>query len=237
MWTGSGSIGGGSGSRKWRQSSSGRGYGGYSGICAHRPPAVRRCEAGPTLRPGSQGLLRLPHRQQEGADRHARDGPASASHWRGAGRLCDRQPPDGSHGVCRGVPECPLTLQDPRGRTGHLPWQKITAISVASIGQPERLDQAHDALILDLILNSNVTPTNGQIRCLRLSIKDLAIPQLQNEPSPLRAFQRFVATILKTTGAMAHPSREACLGLPGFPAFPNLMAYETDLVPRLSNDP
>ena len=64
----------------------------------------------------------------------------------------------------------------------------------------------------------------------------MAIPQLQKEPSPLRAFQRLVATILKTTGATAHPSREACLGVPGFSAFPNLMAYEADLLPRLSNN-
>jgi hypothetical protein len=67
-------------------------------------------------------------------------------------------------------------------------------------------------------------------------MSDLAIPQLQSEPSPLRAFQRLVATILKATGATAHPSREACLGVQGFPAFPDLTAYEADLVPRLSID-
>lgn len=129
-----------------------------------------------------------------------------------------------------------LTLQDRRGRTGHLPWQKITAVSVASIGQPEAMDQAPEALILDLILNSTPTPLNGQVRCLRLSVKDVAIPQLHNEPSPLRAFQRLVATILKATGATAYPTREACLGLPGFPAFAHITAYEADLVPRLSHD-
>jgi Tfp pilus assembly protein PilF len=128
-----------------------------------------------------------------------------------------------------------LTLQVQRGKTGHLPWQKITAVSVASIGHPEVKDQAPEALILDLILNANGHPTDGQIRCVRLSVQDVDIPQLHNEPSPLRAFQRLVATVLKATGATAHPTREACMGLPRFPAFPNLMAYEADLVPRLSN--
>ena len=127
-----------------------------------------------------------------------------------------------------------LTLQDRRGGRGHLPWQKITAVSVAAIGQPEATDQAPDTPILDLILASNTTPADGQIRCLRLSIGNLAIPQLQSEPSPLRAFQRLVVTILKATGATAHPSREACLGIQGFPTYPDLTTYEGDLVTRLS---
>jgi len=129
-----------------------------------------------------------------------------------------------------------LALQDRRGGKGHLPWQKITAVSVASIGQPEATDQAPDTPILDLILASNVTPADGRIRCLRFSINDLAIPQLQSEPSPLRAFQRLVATILKATGATAHPSREACLGVHPFASFPDLAAYQADLVLRLSID-
>jgi len=128
-----------------------------------------------------------------------------------------------------------LTLQVLQGQTGQLQWEKIAAISVARIGQPQAKDQPPNALILDLILSANAIPTDGQIRCLRLSAQDVDIPQLQNEPSPLRAFQRLVATVLKATGATAHPSREACMGVPRFPAFPNLMAYETDLVPRLSN--
>jgi membrane associated rhomboid family serine protease len=129
-----------------------------------------------------------------------------------------------------------LTIQDGRGGTGHLPWQKITAISVASLGQPASMEQAPDSLILDLVLASNGTPTDGRIRCVRFSMRDLAIPQLQDEPSALRAFQRFVATILKATGAAAHPSREGCLGVPGFPAFASLAAYEADLVTHLSID-
>lgn len=128
-----------------------------------------------------------------------------------------------------------LTLQVRRGKTGQLQWEKIAAVSVARIGRPEAKDHPPDALILDLILSANALPTDGQIRCLRLSAQDVDIPQLQNEPSPLRAFQRLVATVLKATGATAHPSREACMGVPRFPAFPNLMAYEADLVPRLSN--
>ena len=61
----------------------------------------------------------------------------------------------------------------------------------------------------------------------------MAIPQLQTESSPVRALQRLVATILKATGATPYPSRDACLGLGGFPAFPDLAAYEADLVVRL----
>jgi hypothetical protein len=127
-----------------------------------------------------------------------------------------------------------LTLQDRRGGTGHLPWQKVTTVSVASIGQPEGADRVAETLVLDLILASNATPGGGRIRCLRLSMSDLAIPRLQAEPSPIRAFQRLVATILKATGATAHPSREACLGLRPFPSFPDLTAYEADLITHLS---
>jgi membrane associated rhomboid family serine protease len=127
-----------------------------------------------------------------------------------------------------------LHLQDRRGGTGHLAWQKVTAVSVASIGRPGAADQLADSLVLDLVMTANPAPAEDRIRCVRLCLKDLAIPQLQSEPSPLRAFQRLVATILKVTGATAHPSREACLGLQGFPSFPDLGAYEADLVARLA---
>lgn len=127
-----------------------------------------------------------------------------------------------------------LTLQDRRGGRGHLSWQRVTTVSVASIGQPGGEDQVAETLILDLILASNATPGNGRIRCFRLSMSDLTIPQLQAESSPIRAFQRLVATILKATGAAPHPSREACLGLHPFPSFPDLTAYEADLITHLS---
>jgi len=129
-----------------------------------------------------------------------------------------------------------LTLRDRQGGTGHLPWQKVTAVSAALVGQPKGRDDNLDRLILDLILASNGAPANGRIPCLRFSIKDLTIPQLNNEPSALRGFQRLVATILKITGAAAHPSREACLGVPEFPTFADLTAYEGDLVTRLCID-
>ena len=127
-----------------------------------------------------------------------------------------------------------LHLQDRRGGTGQLAWQKVTAVSVASIGRRGATDQLADSLVLDLVIAANPAPAEDRIRCVRLCLKDLAIPQLQSEPSPLRAFQRLVATILKVTGATAHPSREACLGLQGFPSFPDLGAYEADLVARLA---
>jgi len=79
---------------------------------------------------------------------------------------------------------------------------------------------------------SPASATDNQIRCIRLSSTELHIPQLQNEPSPLRAFQRLVATILKATRATSHPDRESCLGLRGFPSFPDLAAYEADLLSR-----
>ena len=127
-----------------------------------------------------------------------------------------------------------LTLQDRRGATGNMPWQKVTAVSVASIGRPPAPDNVADALILDLIMAPGpASATDNRIRCIRLSGTDLAIPQLQNEPSPLRAFQRLVATILKATGAAPQPDRESCLGLQGFPSFPDLAAYEADLLSRL----
>jgi hypothetical protein len=68
------------------------------------------------------------------------------------------------------------------------------------------------------------------VRCVRLSVADLALPQLQAEPSPVRGLQRLVATVLKAAGATAYPTRDDCLGARGFPAFPDLASYETALV-------
>jgi membrane associated rhomboid family serine protease len=126
-----------------------------------------------------------------------------------------------------------LHLQDRGGKTNHLVWQLVKGISVATIGGSPASGDASSHLILDLLMGPKAPPVDGVVRCIRLSIQDLAIPQLQNEPSPLRAFQRFVATILKTTGGCALPNRESCLGVPGFPAFPSLAAYEADLLTHL----
>jgi hypothetical protein len=126
-----------------------------------------------------------------------------------------------------------LQLQDRRGGTGLLPWKLVTGVSVASIGKPEDAAESADLLILDLLMAPNSTSVGRGVRCIRLSTKDLAVPQLQGEPSPVRAFQRFVATILKVTAATPHPSRDACLGLHGFPSFPDLATYEADLVATL----
>jgi len=131
-----------------------------------------------------------------------------------------------------GIDAQALQLQDGRGGTGRLPWRQVSGVSVAKIGPAEASDQAADSLILDLVVAQKAT--SGGVRCIRLSMQDLAIPQLQGEPSPLRAFQRLVATILKVSGATAHPNREACLGLHGFPAFPDLATYEADLAARLA---
>jgi tetratricopeptide (TPR) repeat protein len=126
-----------------------------------------------------------------------------------------------------------LHLEDRRGRTGHLPWRQVTAISVARIGEPDATADLATRLILDLVLDRGSRPGGNGARCVRLSPGDLAIPQLEGEPSPVRAFQRFVATILKATGVAAHPSRDACLGVHGFPSFPDAATYEADLIARL----
>lgn len=126
-----------------------------------------------------------------------------------------------------------LQLQGRSGGTGRLPWQQIAAISVARIGAQDMADPAADSLVLDLLMPPKASSTGTVVRCVRLSPQDVAIPQLQAEPSPLRAIQRLVATILKTAGAVPHPDRDACLGLRGFPTFPDLAAYEADLVSRL----
>jgi hypothetical protein len=126
-----------------------------------------------------------------------------------------------------------LQLQSRSGKSGRLPWQQVTAVSVASIGVPETGDAAAASLILDLLMPPKSTAAGAVVHSVRLSTQDLVIPQLQTEPSPVRAFQRFVATVLKATGAPPHPSRDACLGIGGFPKFSDLAAYEADLLPRL----
>ena len=123
-----------------------------------------------------------------------------------------------------------LRLQNREGKTGHLPWQGITGVSVARIDDPSRAEPPGDTLILDLLMAPTATPEGDVVRCVRLTDQDLAIPQLQGEPSAVRGFQRLVATVLKTTGATPYPSRDDCLGLRGFPTFPDVGAYETALL-------
>ncbi|HSB70149.1 MAG TPA: rhomboid family intramembrane serine protease [Candidatus Methylomirabilis sp.] len=126
-----------------------------------------------------------------------------------------------------------LQLQGRSGGTGRLAWQQIAAVSVARIGAQDTAEPVVDSLVLDLLMPPKAASTGTVVRCVRLSMQDVAIPQLQAEPSPLRALQRLVATILKSAGAVPHPDRDACLGLRGFPAFPDLASYEADLVSRL----
>ncbi len=127
-----------------------------------------------------------------------------------------------------------LRLKSRGGTTGVLQWQQIIGLSTARIADPASTEQAGDNLVLDLLMAPESTPDGDVVRCVRLSAQDLAIPQLQNEPSPLRGFQRFVATALKASGATPHPSREECLGLQGFATFPDLAAYEAALLARLA---
>jgi hypothetical protein len=122
-----------------------------------------------------------------------------------------------------------LRLQSPDGKTGVLLWKTLAGVSMARIGDPGA-GQPGDGLLLDLLMATKATAAGDVVRCVRLSGGDLAIPQLQAESSPVRRFQRLVATILKTTGATAYPSREDCLGARGFPTFADLGAYETALV-------
>ena len=127
-----------------------------------------------------------------------------------------------------------LRLKSRGGTAGVLQWQQIVGLSTARIEDPASTEQVGDNLVLDLLMAPESTPDGEVVRCVRLSSQDLAIPQLQNEPSPLRGFQRFVATALKASGATPHPSREECLGLQGFATFPDLAAYEAALLARLA---
>ena len=127
-----------------------------------------------------------------------------------------------------------LRLKSRGGTAGVLQWQQIVGLSTARIEDPASTEQVGDNLVLDLLMAPESTPDSEVVRCVRLSAQDLAIPQLQNEPSPLRGFQRFVATALKASGATPHPSREECLGLQGFATFPDLAAYEAALLARLA---
>jgi hypothetical protein len=121
-------------------------------------------------------------------------------------------------------------LQNRAGKSGQLPWQHIVGVSVARIADSMAAEQAGEQLILDLLMAPQSTPEGDVVRCVRLASEELALPQLQAEASPTRAFQRLVATILKATQATAYPSREDCLGARGFPTFSDLGAYETALL-------
>jgi hypothetical protein len=123
-----------------------------------------------------------------------------------------------------------LRLQNREGKIGHLPWQGITGVSVARVDDPSRAEPPGGKLILDLLMAPKATPEGDVVRSVRLTDQDLAIPQLQGEPSAVRGFQRLVATVLKATGATPYPSRDDCLGLRGFPTFPDVGAYETALL-------
>ena len=129
-----------------------------------------------------------------------------------------------------------LRLKTRGGAVGILPWQQIIGLSVARIGDPASTQQADDNLVLDLLIAPEPTSNGEIVRCVRLSEQDLAIPQLQNEPSPLRGFQRFVATALKASGATPYPNRDDCLGSRGFPTFPDLAAYESGLLSQLPQE-
>jgi len=127
-----------------------------------------------------------------------------------------------------------LHVQDRRGGTGVLTWVRVTAISVGRIGGGPDASAGAGSLILDLLMAASPTGAGPEYRAVRLAVQDLAIPQLQGEPTPVRIFQRFVATVLKATGAAAYPSREACLTLQGLPAAPDVATYEADLLARLT---
>ena len=126
-----------------------------------------------------------------------------------------------------------ITLQDRKGRAGRVAWSGVTGLSVGAIGGPVTTDEEAHRLVLDLLTAPDSNHANGQPRCIRLTLKDLSIPQLKSETSPLRAFQRLVATILKMTSATPYPSRDACVGVAGFSSHPDLAAYEADLLSRL----
>mgnify|MGYP001576929660 CR=1 FL=1 len=123
-----------------------------------------------------------------------------------------------------------LRLENRGGKVGQLPWQSIAGVSVARIGDSPGIDQPGGQLVLDLLMAPTRMPEGNVVRCVRIAVADLAIPQLQAEPSPVRKLQRLVATILKATNATTYPSREDCLGLRGFPVFSDLGAYDTALL-------
>jgi len=123
-----------------------------------------------------------------------------------------------------------LRLQSRAGKVGQLPWQSVVAVAVARIGVPSPAEQSVEGLILDLVMAPQATGAEDVVRCVRLTATELAIPQLQAEASPVRGFQRLVATILKATSASPYPTREDCLGLRGFPAFSDVNSYETALL-------
>ncbi len=130
-----------------------------------------------------------------------------------------------------------LQLQARSGGMGRLAWQHVAVVSVAWIGAPESPEQTVENLVLDLLMAPTSTSGGPTVHGVRLSLKDLAIPQLQGTVPAVRTFQRLAATILKASTATPYPSREACLGLPRFPSFPDLAAYEADLVAYLSSRP
>lgn len=123
-----------------------------------------------------------------------------------------------------------LRLQNRDGKTGLLSWGSLAGVSVVRIGDPGPPGQPDGDVFLDLLMAPKATPDGAVVRCVRLTSTDLAIPQLDTEPSPVRRLQRVVATILKASHATPYPSREDCLGARGFPTFPDPGAYETALV-------
>ncbi len=123
-----------------------------------------------------------------------------------------------------------LRLQNRDGKTGLLSWESLAGFSVVRIGDPGAPGQPGNDVFLDLLMAPKATPDGAVVRCVRLAGADLAIPQLQAESSPVRRFQRLVATILKTSRATPYPSREDCLGARGFPTFSDLGTYETALL-------
>jgi hypothetical protein len=125
-----------------------------------------------------------------------------------------------------------LHIVDHEGKAGRLPWAEVTGLSIASVGGPSALtDPVATHLILDLLM-APLGPDETEVQCIRVAGPDLAIPQLQGEP-PVRAAQRLAATIFKVANATPYPSREECLGVRGFPTYPDLETYEADLLGRL----
>ncbi len=128
-----------------------------------------------------------------------------------------------------------ISLEDRHGRSGRLEWRGVKAVSVGKVAGMAAGDAAAESLLLDLVLTARTTPAGAEFRCARIAVQDIALPQLQNEPSPTRAFQRLVATILKATGAVAYPGRDVCVTLKDLPVAPHLGAYEADLLARLAS--